>query len=223
MTACLEPATAPRRNGLEADEMAGTTVLARKDRDGPAPAGTSPSAGDPMLGRARRDRSGRGAPGPAPRTMSRSHACSTSVTMWDDRSAVAPLRPDRVDQDREELAPGERVEARERLVEQQDGWPGCRARAPARPGPAGRRTARPRGRGAGCRGSRAAWWRTPDRSRGGASRRERDGRRRSDRGTATRPGARSPVARRRPPDAATGRCPGPRRGRPSVARSRSRP
>ena len=46
-----------------------------------------------------------------------------SVITCDERSAVAPLGPDRVDQDVQELAPRQRVEAGQRLVEEQDRRP----------------------------------------------------------------------------------------------------
>ena len=46
-----------------------------------------------------------------------------SVMTCDDRSAVDAVRPDRVDQDVEELAARQRVEAGQRLVEEEDRRP----------------------------------------------------------------------------------------------------
>ena len=57
---------------------------------------------------------------PPPSTTIRSQACSTSVITCDEQDRRRALGADLVDQDVEELAPRERVEARQRLVEDED-------------------------------------------------------------------------------------------------------
>ena len=114
----------------------------------------------------------------------------------------------------EEVPPGQRVERRDRLVEQQHPRPLGQRRARAPPGRAGRRTAcRPAGR-AGCSGRAAGPAPTRRPSAGSGARRRRCGPRRSAAGTAGSPGRGS----RSPPG-----TPGPgaarRRGRRPCRRS----
>ena len=102
-----------------------------------------------------------------------SQACSMSVMTCDERSGGRAIGPDRVDEHVEELAAGERIEARQRLVEEEhrrprperERQPDLRLLAPGQLVGAGCR--------AGCRGRRVAAGRSTGRSRAGGDR-ERD-------------------------------------------------
>ena len=126
---------------------------------------------------------------------------------------------DRVDQDVEEFATRQRVEAGQRLVEEED----------RRPRPERERQSDLRllaagqligaRRRAGCRGRRGGGGRSPDRTAAGASRPSARARRRSARGRATAPAARSRSARCAAPRSFHGSMPSTVR-RPSVGRSK---